>query len=585
MNKIFKYVCKYKAIVIIPSLFMLINIILDMINPILMKDLVDNVIIGKDFSLLIPISIGLLVITVGRSILGYFKEYLFDVMGAKVNRDIKFDLFNHIQSLDFKYFDNMNTGELMSRIGEDVDNIWRTLGFGLRLFIENAIYFVFASIALFYLNWKLALACISILIPIAFIATKLEKAEMDAYEKISDQNAEMNTTAQENIAGVRLVKAFSREKHEILKFLNMNKHNYNLNVNQSKILSKYFPPIEFLTNLSIVIMITLGGYFVIKKDITIGTLVAFNGYIWNVIWPVRMLGWLTNLLAQNKASCKKIMKILNTESKIKNVENCVENTDIKGNISFNNVSFKYNDNLILKDISLNISSGDTIAIMGSTGSGKSSLINLIGRYYEICSGEILIDDINLKDFDLSLLRKSISVVPQDTFLFSDSVFENIRFSNKNASKHEIESACKLACALEFINELPDKFETIIGERGLGLSGGQKQRLSIARALVSNSPILILDDSTSALDMETEFELLKNLNNYKNNCTTFIIAHRISAVKNADLIIFMEDGKIVEQGTHDYLLSLKGKYYDIYCEQFKDFDSLMNTHDSDKKGVI
>ncbi|SFB14555.1 ABC transporter ATP-binding protein [Clostridium frigidicarnis] len=584
MNKIFKYVCRYKALVLIPTVFMLANIILDMINPLLIKDLVDKVIIGKDFSLLLTISISLLVITLSRAIMGYFKEYLFDVMGTKVNRDLKLDLFNHIQSLNFKYFDNMNTGELMSRIGEDVDNIWRTLSFGLRLFIENAIYFVFASIALFYLNWKLALACISIMIPIAFIAMKLEKLEVETYDKISDQNAELNTTAQENIAGVRLVKAFSREKHEILKFLDMNKHNYNLNMNQSKILSKYFPPIEFLTNISIVIMIALGGYLVIKGEITIGVLVAFNGYIWNVIWPVRMLGWLTNLLAQNKASYKKIMKILNTKPEIVSDKNCLCDHSIQGKISFNNVSFQYNDTLILKNITLDIPSGSTIALMGTTGSGKSSLVNLIGRYYDVCSGEILVDDINIKNFDISSLRKSISIVPQDTFLFSDSILENIRFGKKNASLEEIETACNLSCVLDFINDLPDKFQTIVGERGLGLSGGQKQRLSIARALVGNSPILILDDSTSALDMETEFQLLKNLNNHKKHCTTFIIAHRISAVKNADLIVFMDNGEIIEKGTHTELLSLKGKYYEIYCEQFKDFESLTD-NDSNEKEVI
>lgn len=570
MKRTLKYVTKYKSLLIIPSIAMLINIVLDMINPILMKDLVDKVLIKQNNSLLLTISLALIAITLLRAFVGYFKEYLFDILATKVNLDIKFELFNHIQSLPFKYFDNMNTGELMSRIGEDVDNIWRTLGFGLRLFIENIIYFVFSSIAMFYLSWKLALACISIMIPIGFIAMKLEKKEMEAYDKISDQNAELNTTAQENIAGVRLVKAFSREKHEILKFLNMNKVNYDLNLKQATILGNHFAPIEFLTNLSIVIMITLGGYLIIGDKLSIGTLVAFNGYIWTLIWPMRMLGWLTNMLAQNKASCKKIFAILDRVPEVQNIENPYTPESVRGDIEFKNVNFKYNEGEILKNINFKAPHGSTVAIMGTTGSGKSSLISLIGRYYDITDGEVLVDGIDVRTWNLKALRKTISVIPQDTFLFSDSIAQNIKFGKQDASADEIDTACNLACAKEFIDELQEGYDTIIGERGIGLSGGQKQRLSIARALIKESSVLILDDSTSALDMETEFKLLHNLNTYKAKSTTFIIAHRISAVKNADLILFMENGSIVEQGNHQELLDKKGKYYDIYCEQFKDF---------------
>lgn len=581
MKRTLKYVTKYKALLIIPSIAMLVNIGLDMLNPILMRDLVDKVLIEKNNSLLLTILLGLIAITLSRAVVGYFKEYLFDILATKVNLDIKFELFNHIQSLPFKYFDNMNTGELMSRIGEDVDNIWRTLGFGLRLFIENIIYFILSSIALFYFSWKLALACIAIMIPIGFIAMKLEKKEMEAYDKISDQNAELNTTAQENIAGVRLVKAFAREKHEILKFLNMNKVNYDLNIKQATILGNHLAPIEFLTNLSIVIMITLGGYLVIGTEMTIGTLVAFNGYIWTLIWPMRMLGWLTNMLAQNKASCKKIFAILDRVPEIQNIENPYTPEDIKGDIEFKNVNFKYNEEEILKNVSFKATSGSTIAIMGATGSGKSSLISLIGRYYDITDGEVLVDGVDVRTWNLTSLRKTISLVPQDTFLFSDSIIQNIRFGKKDASFDEVDNACNLACAKDFIDELKDGYETIIGERGIGLSGGQKQRLSIARALIKESSVLILDDSTSALDMETEFKLLHNLNAHKYNATTFIIAHRISAVKNADLILFMENGSIIEQGTHQELLDKKGKYYDIYCEQFKDFIG----HDADTEKEV
>ncbi len=461
----------------------------------------------------------------------------------------------------------------MSRIGEDVDNIWRTVGFGLRLFVENIFYFILSSIVLFSLNWKLALACISIMIPIGYIAMKLENKILKSYEKISDQAAVINTTAQENIAGVRLVKAFAREKHEILKFLKMNKANYDLNMDQAMSLGTYYPPIELLTNLSIVIMIIFGGVLVIGKSMSIGTLVAFSQYIWNLIWPMRMLGWLTNMLAQNKASSKKILNILDRKSKIKTPVDAVKPESIKGDIEFNNVSFKYNEDVVLHDINLTIPAVSTVAVMGGTGSGKSTLLHLIGRYYDVCQGEVKVDGVNVKLMDLKTLRTHMSAIPEDTFLFSDTIEENIKFGKRDASKEEIIKACTTACCYDFITEFEEGFDTLVGERGIGLSGGQKQRISIARALVRDASILVLDDATSALDMDTEYNLLKNLNERTNQCTTFIIAHRISAVKNADKIIFLENGTILEQGTHEELLKLKGRYYEIYCQQFKDFEAL------------
>lgn len=573
MKRTFKYVAKYKGLLIVPSIAMILSIALDMANPILAKIIVDDVFLGGKRGILWYILAAIAGIALGRAILGYVKEYLFDVLSARVNEDMKEDLFNHIQSLSHTYFDNVNTGTLMSRIGEDVDNIFRTISFGLRLFIENIIYFVVASAILFYLNFYLALICIAIMIPIAFLAVKLEKDVGKVYDSISDQAALINTAAQENIAGVRLVKAFAREKHEILKFLHLNDKNYDLSIEQSRILAKYFPNIEFLTNASTVFMVTIGGIFVMYGKLSLGTLAAFNGYISMLIWPMRMLGWLTNILAQNNASAKKIYKIMDTEVNIKETENPIELNNLNGNIKFEDVNFSYNDSDVLRNINLNINAGSTIAIMGTTGSGKSSLINLVGRYYDVNKGEILIDGLNIKNIDLKSLRSKMSLVSQDVFLFSDTIEENIRYGREGASLDEVRKACFLACADDFIEELQDGYKTIIGERGIGLSGGQKQRLSIARALIRDSRILILDDATSALDMDTEFNLLKNLYHMENKPTTFIIAHRISAVKNADLIIYLQDGEIVEVGNHNELLEKKGRYYETFNLQFKEFSSL------------
>ena len=573
MKRILKYVSKYKGTVIIGTMCMLIVIGVDLFLPYLQQVFIDSGLMKGNQNVIVSVLVWIGIITVIKAMLGYGKEFLYDVLSSWVHQDIKNDLFAHIQTLEFEYFDNMNTGELMSRIGEDAENIWQTIGYGMRLFIENIIYFVISTIILFVLNYKLALACFIVMIPIGFIGIKLEKKFGEIYSKISDQTAEINTIAQEDIAGIKLVKAFSREKYEINKFLKMNKVYYDLNMEQAKIIGDYFPPIEFLTNIALVIMIVLGGFLVMDGEISIGILVAFNGYIWNLIWPMRMLGELTDLLSRTVSSANKIFAIMDKDPSIKTKENFKDVKNIKGNIKFEGVNFKYDDKLVLKNINLDIKAGSTVAIMGATGAGKSSLINLIGRYYDTCKGSIKIDGIDIKEYNLEFLRKNMAIVPQETFLFSETILNNIKFSNENASFEEIKEASKLACANEFIEGLELGYNTEIGERGIGLSGGQKQRIAIARSLVRKAKILILDDSTSALDMETEHELLKNLSNRKHESTTFIIAHRISAVKNADLIIYLEDGQIKESGTHDELLKKKGRYYDIYNDQFRDFNLL------------
>ena len=573
MKRIIKYVSKYKGTVIIGTMCMLIVIGVDLFLPYLQQVFIDSGLMKGNQNVIVSVLVWIGIITIIKAMLGYGKEFLYDVLSSWVHQDIKNDLFAHIQTLEFEYFDNMNTGELMSRIGEDAENIWQTIGYGMRLFIENIIYFVISTIILFVLNYKLALACFIVMIPIGFIGIKLENKFGETYSKISDQTAEINTIAQEDIAGIKLVKAFSREKYEINKFLKMNKVYYDLNMEQAKIIGDYFPPIEFLTNIALVIMIVLGGFLVMDGEVSIGILVAFNGYIWNLIWPMRMLGELTDLLSRTVSSANKIFAIMDKDPSIKTKENFKDVKNIKGNIKFEGVNFKYDDKLVLKNINLDIKAGSTVAIMGATGAGKSSLINLIGRYYDTCKGSIKIDGIDIKEYNLEFLRKNMAIVPQETFLFSETILNNIKFSNENASFEEIKEASKLACANEFIEGLELGYNTEIGERGIGLSGGQKQRIAIARSLVRKAKILILDDSTSALDMETEHELLKNLSNRKHESTTFIIAHRISAVKNADLIIYLEDGQIKESGTHDELLKKKGRYYDIYNDQFRDFNLL------------
>lgn len=556
---------------IFPTLCLILSLVLDAANPFLNKMIIDKAFPEKNSKLLFLILAGLIFVTLSRAIFGFYKEYIFDKVGLNVFQDLKDMLFNHMQSLHFKYFDNMNTGELMSRLGEDLENIWRSLAFGFRLLIESGLNFLLALVILGFTNFKLTVIILIILLPIAYFAVSFEKKIDKNFEEISDHTAVLNTTAQENIAGVRLVKAFAREKHEIQKFFTKNKKNYDLNNEQAVIISNNFPLIELLTSLAVIAMICIGAFFVVKKQMTLGDLAIFSGFVWNMIWPLRELGWLMNMAAQFNASTKKVLHIMDTKSEVFDKEN-LKHIKIKGDVEFKNVTFAYNDEVVLKNVSFKSKAGDTVAIMGTTGSGKSSITSLIGRYYNYQSGEVLIDGVNNNDILLDDLRSSMSIVPQDTFLFSDTIRNNIKFGNREASDEDIKKAIKLACA-DFIFNFEEGLDTLVGERGVGLSGGQRQRIAIARAIVRKSPILVLDDSTSALDMETEYSLLKNLKSINTKTTTFIIAHRISAVKNADLIIYMENGEVKELGTHDELVKKHGLYYEVYEEQFKDFDSL------------
>lgn len=568
---IFKdYISKRMVFLIVPILAMIIVLGIDSFFPYLQKIFVDDILLGSDKSklgLFFGVFLGLSLL---RGILGYIKEFLFDKFSLNVSKEIRMDLFKKIQSFEFSLFDSTNTGELMSRIGEDVDIVWETISYGLRLLIEGIILFIISVTIMMSMSPSLTIICLVILLPVGGLAILVNKKFHRNYSKISDKVADINLMAQQDIAGIRLVKAFAREKYETEKFLKVNKDYYDLNITQARILSNFLPVIDLLTNLTPVAMIIYGGYLVIKGNITMGTLLAFSSYILNLSFCVKNIGGLVNMMSQNRASMDKIFNILKRKPQITSMENSYNPDNVKGEIEFKNVSFRYNEEEVLKKINLKIPAGSTVAIMGETGCGKSSILSLIGRHYDVSSGEVLIDGVNVKKWNLDSLRENMAVVFQDTFLFSDSIKDNIDFGG-NKSEDEIIEAAKDSCAYDFIKEMPEGFETEVGERGLGLSGGQKQRLAIARALVRKTPILILDDATSALDMETEFNVLKNLSKKQDKATTFIIAHRISGVKDADIILFMKDGEIVEMGDHESLLKKKGYYYSVYCHQFQDLE--------------
>ena len=390
------------------------------------------------------------------------------------------------------------------------------------------------------------------------------------YEQISEQNAKLNTVAQENLSGVRTVKSFAREKFEIKKFLSHNKQYYDLNMKQSKVFIKLYPYFSADYKASPYDSNFIWGYKVINGDITLGTL-GLTEYSMNIVWPMEMLGWLSNDLAAAFASYKRIKKIFAQKPVIIESDNPVILDEVQGSVEFDKVSLTINDKKILSDISFKLPAGKTIGIMGATGTGKTSIVNILQRFYDVSEGEIRLDGVNIKDLTLKQLRGSISLVMQDVFLFSDTINENVKLGNRDRIiQDEVIKAAKYSQASEFIDKMDDRYETIIGERGVGLSGGQKQRISIARALAKKAPILILDDSTSALDMETEHLIQKSLSQI--DSTKIIIAHRISAVRNADEIIILEDGKITERGTHETLLKEKGYYYQTYLAQYGEYSS-------------
>ena len=398
----------------------------------------------------------------------------------------------------------------------------------------------------------------------------------------------MNTVAEENLTGVRVVKAFAREKFEIGKFLKHNKRYYDLNMKQSKVWIRYYPLMQMMTKLLIVVALLLGGLKVINGEMTLGSLGAFLEYCANAVWPMEMLGWLSNELASAFASKKKLNKIYAETAKIKDPEELSakvkemlgkdqdnQKTDGKAekfefeNLEFKNVSFSMEKKKILENVSFKLQRGRTLGIMGATGSGKTTIINMLLRFYDPDEGQILLNGIDIKELPLSVVRKNASVVMQDVFLLSDTIDENIRLGKKeNITSDEINEALTKACAKNFVDKLDEGTETVIGERGVGLSGGQKQRISMARAFAKHAPVLILDDSTSALDMETEHAVQENLSEIKDQ-TKVIIAHRISAVRHADEIIVLENGSISERGKHEDLLEKKGYYYKTYMAQYGD----------------
>lgn len=567
MKSLWKYIGKYCPLYGIAVIAMVISILLDAAAPQITQRIIDQVIVGGRTELLMQLLFGLLGIGLGRAVFQYTKEFIFDFAASGIGSRLRKDLFDHIQTLSVGYFDSHNTGELMARVKDDVDRIWNACGFVGMLIIECVIHTCVMVFCMFRISPLLTLIPLLVMPVIAWFALRMENGLGDVYDRISEETASMNTTAQENLAGVRTVKAFAREKYEIRKFRAHNQKYYRLNMEQAGLIARYQPNISFLSKVLLMAVIVAGGIMVIDGRISIGQLGAFSEYANNIVWPMEMVGWLSNDFAAAIASNGKIQKIFREKPEIASPEGAEPMERMRGEICFDHVDFAINGREILKDVSFTVPAGSTLGIMGMTGAGKSSVVNLIQRFYDATSGQVLIDGKDVRSLSLSDLRRQISVVMQDVFLFSDTIQDNIKTGNRDAAEWEsVERASVCADAHGFIMKLTEQYDTIIGERGVGLSGGQKQRISIARAIAKENPVLILDDSTSALDMETEKEIQRQLQELK-SCTKIIIGHRISAVQNADQILILENGRVAERGTHEELLKKRGLYYQTFKVQY------------------
>lgn len=580
MNKLnlARYFKKYAFVYIIAFVAMTASTFLDQLAPLFVQHIVDDVLLAHNIEPLKLLLIGILSVGVGRCIFQYTKEFLCDFAGSKIASEVRINLFQKIQSLSANFFDGINSGELMSRVKDDVDRIWDVAAYMGILMAEVIIRTITTIFFLFRINWQLALIPCAGMVAAAFIALKMEKKLDVLFGDLAQKNSELNNTAAENLAGVRTVKAFAREGFEINKFHKHNQKYYELNINLSRVFVKYNPMIQIITRMLSVISLLLGGLIVIHgnplmggEKLSMGELIAFIQYVGGMIWPIEMLGWLTNGFASAKASIKRLNKIYSEmpdildESKIE--EDLLSPFDVSGSVKFNNVTYKAGENKILEDVSFEIQAGQTLGIMGATGSGKTTIINLLKRMYDVSDGSIELDGVDIRQFPLATLRKSVACVMQDIFLFSDTIDGNIRLGERETmTTPTVRLALEKSHSAEFVDKMKDKEHTVIGERGVGLSGGQKQRITIARALARKTPILVLDDSTSALDTETEQEIQGVLAELS-GMTKIIIAHRISAVRKADKIIVLDGGKVCEEGTHEELLAKGGLYKETYDSQY------------------
>lgn len=542
---------------------------MDLVFPIVVRDLINRVLPEKDVEQLLIGSALLLILYAVNFTVQFLVQYFGHIMSASIEHDMRRDIFAHIEKLSFRYFDNEKTGQLLSRITSDITEISDLSFRGPNDVLLCGVIMAGTLIIMLVMNWKLALLIGFLLILKSIHTLKVNRKMKSAFRQNRAKAGEVSARAEESLAGIRLVKAFAQEKFELKRFCAKSRELRDSKFRSYKFVAYFSGSINFFTNFINVAVLLAGGYMITVNELAVSDLVAFFLYVNIFMRPVFRLTILAEVYQRGMAGFHRFEEIMHTEPSIQDVPSPLPIQQLKGDIAFEHMSFGYDPNrLILKDLNFKIQEGKTVAFVGETGAGKSTLISLLLRFYEPSSGRITVGGHDIQSFAQHELRQKIGLVQQDVFLFSDSIAENIAYGREDAEPEEIFRAAKLAAADRFIADLPDGYDTMVGERGVKLSGGQKQRISIARVFLKNSPIVIFDEATSALDTETETLVQETLDKLAKNRTTIIIAHRLSTIRNVDCIFVLDQGQLIESGTHEELLARKGKYYDLYEAQKK-----------------
>ncbi|GGN58433.1 ABC transporter ATP-binding protein [Oceanobacillus indicireducens] len=565
----------YKHYFLWSLFFLVILTCITVVYPVILQITIDEVVLQDRYGLILYISLIFFGLMIIKGISTFSFQYLSELFGMTSVYHLRNALYGKLQVLSFKYYDNSKTGDIMSRLTADVEGFRFFLSAGFAELIRIVVLIGVSLTIMFYYSIPLAIVTMLAMPFLGIVVFQFDKQVHPAFRKVRKSFGRLNTRVQENISGMNTVKSLSREDFEIDRFSSSNDDYRKRYLFTSKLWSKYFPLMEFIGNVAVVSLLGYGGYLVINDQMALGELVAFFSLVWYILGPIMNLGFVVNMFSQAKASGERLIEILDQEEEIQEKENAIRQP-IKGHVTFKDVSLQYveEDDVALKDIDFDAPPGKVIGLIGATGSGKTSITQLITRFYEADKGEVLVDGELVSDYELKSLRSQIGFVLQEPFLFSTSIRENIAYGRPDISDEQVIDAAKRAQAHDFIMQLPKGYDTLLGERGMGLSGGQKQRIAIARALCINPSILILDDATSAVDMETEFKIQAALKEVMKERTSFIIAHRISSIKHADEILVLEEGEIKERGTHNQLLAEHGIYRRIYDIQYQDREEIM-----------
>ena len=538
----------------------------NIVVPLLIRMIIDEVIVRMDYSLLLTITLAILGVTALRGFLAFAWRYATEYVAQKAVYNVRNQIYEALQRQSFTFYDKMPTGELMSRVTSDVDLLRGFLAWGFPQFISIVAMFVGVFAITVFISWKLTILALSTA-PVLFLITlRFARKIRPVFTVGQERLAVINAVLQENITGVKVVRAFAKEDLEERKFAEKSKDYFSANIKAAKLRAAHIPLMELISGLGAILILLYGGIQVISGEITIGTLVLFNSYLLLLLMPMRFLGFITSFIQRALAGARRISEVLDAVPEVKDKPGARELSLAKGHVKFENVSFSYGQEPVLKNVTFEVRPGETIALLGATGSGKSSIVSLIPRFYDPTGGKLTLDGTDLRSIKIESLRKHVGIVHQETFLFSTTIRENIAYGKPDATTEEITNAARAAEAHDFIVGLPEGYNTLVGERGSTLSGGQRQRVAIARALLKDPAILILDDSTSSVDIETEYQIQKALQALLKNRTTFVITQRLSTIKNANKILVLDSGEIAEMGTHEELVKKDGLYRRIYETQ-------------------